>query len=257
MKPTALFDLSGKIAVITGAGNGIGKASAKILSRFGARVVLADYNLSAAHKAALEIERDGGVAIAVSCDVTQDDELIRLRDETLERYGSVHILVNNVGGGGGGKESPLEIEVADFAKVFERNVFSMWRLSQLLAPHMQEAGYGSIVNISSMASVLSNPAMSAYASSKAAVNHMTKNLAFDYGPIVRVNAVAPGAVRTAALQTVLTPELEKKMLRHTPLRRLGEVEDIAGAVLYFAAPVSNWVSGQVLFVNGGGEQTLD
>lgn len=99
--------------------------------------------------------------------------------------------------------------------------------------------------------------MSAYASSKAAINHMTANLAFDYGPEIRVNAVAPGAIRTHALETVLTPEIEAKMLQHTPVKRLGKAEDIAGAVLYFAAPVSEWVSGQTLFVNSGGVQTLD
>ena len=124
-------------------------------------------------------------------------------------------------------------------------------------PHMQEAGYGSIINMSSMSSINKSPAISAYAASKAAINHMTANLAHDYGPIIRINAVGPGAVRTGALATVLTPEIEKRMLAHTPIKRLGEPEDIAGAVLYFAAPVSQWVSGQVLFVNGGGEQTLD
>lgn len=86
---------------------------------------------------------------------------------------------------------------------------------------------------------------------------MTANLAHDYGPEIRINAVGPGAVRTAALATVLTPEIEARMLAHTPIKRLGEPDDIAGAVLYFAAPISSWVSGQVLFVNGGGVQTLD
>lgn len=166
-------------------------------------------------------------------------------------------MVNNVGGGGAGRENPEKIDVAQFAKVFEMNVFSMWRLCQLVAPHMKKAGYGSIVNISSMASINTSPAISAYASSKAAVNHMTRNIAFDYGPEIRVNAIGPGAVRTHALSTVLTPEIEKRMLQHTPLQRLGEPEDIAGAVLYFAAPISSWTSGQVLFVNGGGVQTLD
>lgn len=99
---------------------------------------------------------------------------------------------------------------------------------------MRESGYGSIDNMSSMSSINNSPAISAYASSKAAINHMTSNLAFDYAP-----------------------EIEQKMLAHTPLQRLGEPSDIAGAVLYFAAPVSSWVSGQVLFVNGGGVQTLD
>lgn len=191
------------------------------------------------------------------CDVTKDEALVNLVDQTLKQFGTIHILVNNAGGGGGGKESPERIDVAQFTKVFEMNVFSMWRLCQLVAPHMKEAGYGSIINISSMASINTSPAISAYASSKAAVNHMTRNIAFDYGPEIRVNAIGPGAVRTHALSTVLTPEIEKRMLQHTPLQRLGEPEDIAGAVLYFAAPISSWTSGQVLFVNGGGTQTLD
>lgn len=109
-----------------------------------------------------------------------------------------------------------------------------------------------------MASINKSPAVSAYASSKAAINHMTSNLAFDFGPDeIRINAIGPGAVRTDALKKVLTPEIEERMLAHTPIKRLGEAQDIAGAVLYFAAPVSKWVSGQVLFVNGGGVQTLD
>jgi 7-alpha-hydroxysteroid dehydrogenase len=109
-----------------------------------------------------------------------------------------------------------------------------------------------------MGSINRSPNMSAYASSKAALNHMTANLAFDYGEFgIRLNCVGPGATRTKALASVLTPEIEQRMLAHTPIKRLGEVEDISGAVLYFAAPVSEWVSGQVLFVNGGGVQTLD
>lgn len=123
---------------------------------------------------------------------------------------------------------------------------------------MAKAGYGSIINMSSMASINKSPAISAYASSKAAINHMSANLAFDFGADgIRVNTIGPGAVKTDALATVLTPEIEQTMLAHTPIKRLGKPEDIAGAVLYFAAPISQWVSGQVLFVNGGGVQTLD
>ena len=130
-------------------------------------------------------------------------------------------------------------------------------LMNFVVPYMKQAGYGSIVNITSMGSINRSPNMSAYASSKAALNHMTANLAMDFGPDVRINAVGPGAVETQALASVLTPEIEKKMLEHTPIKRLGEVEDIAGAVLFFAAPISSWITGQVLFVNGGGVQTLD
>lgn len=176
-------------------------------------------------------------------------------ERTLASYGGIHILVNNAGGGGNG--SPADMELEQFERAFQLNVFSTWRLSQLCAPHMDEAGHGSIINITSMASINRSPAISAYASAKATINHMTANLVFDYGPQIRVNAVGPGAVRTDALASVLTPEIEKRMLSHTPLQRLGEPDDIAGAVLYFAAPVSRWVSGQTLFVNGGGAQTLD
>ncbi|MCG2429817.1 glucose 1-dehydrogenase [Aequorivita xiaoshiensis] len=258
MNPTELFNLKGKTAIVTGGANGIGKASCEMLAAFGAKVVVSDYNLEQAKKTSKEINDKGGNSIAIDCDVTKDEALVNLVDKTMAEYGSIEILVNNVGGGGAGRESPYDIEVTQFQKVFEMNVFSTWRLCQLVAPHMKKAGYGSIINMSSMASINKSPAISAYASSKAAINHMTRNLAFDYGPDnIRVNAIGPGAVRTNALKTVLTPELEKAMLKHTPINRLGEAEDIAGAVLYFAAPISSWTSGQIIFINGGGEQTLD
>lgn len=258
MDTSKLFDLKGKTAIVTGGANGIGKASCEMLAAHGAKVVVSDYNLEDAKKTTKEINDNGGKAIAIDCDVTKDEALVNLVDKTLAEFGSIEILVNNVGGGGAGKESPYDIEVKQFKKVFEMNVFSMWRLCQLVAPHMKKAGYGSIINMSSMASINKSPAISAYASSKAAVNHMTHNLAFDYGPDdIRINAIGPGAVKTHALSTVLTPEIEKRMLAHTPIKRLGEPEDIAGAVLYFASPISKWTSGQVIFVNGGGVQTLD
>lgn len=258
MNTAELFNLKGKTAIVTGGANGIGKACCEMLSAFGANVVVSDYNLEAAQKTSKEINENGGKTIAIDCDVTKDEALVNLVDKTLQEFGSIEILVNNVGGGGAGKESPYDIEVEQFKKVFEMNVFSMWRLCQLVAPHMKKSGYGSIINMSSMASINKSPAISAYASSKAAVNHMTRNLAFDYGPDnIRVNAIGPGDTRTHALSTVLTPELEKAMLKHTPINRLEEAEDIAGAILYFAAPISSWTSGQVMFINGGGEQTLD
>lgn len=258
MNKSELFDLKGKTAIITGGAGGIGKACCEMLAEFGANVVVSDYDMEAAEATSKAINEKGGTSIAIDCNVLKDEALINLVDKTIEKFGSIEILVNNVGGGGAGKESPYDIEVEQFKKVFEMNVFSMWRLCQLVAPHMKKAGYGSIINMSSMASINKSPAISAYASSKAAINHMTRNLAFDYGPdAIRINAIGPGATRTHALSTVMTPELEKAMLKHTPIKRIGEPEDIAGAVLYFAAPISSWTSGQVIFVNGGGEQTLD
>lgn len=258
MDTSKLFDLKGKTAIITGGAAGIGKASCEILAAYGANIVVSDYNLEAAEETAKGINDNGGKAIAIDCNVLEDEALVNLVDKTIEKFGSIEILVNNVGGGGAGKESPYDIEVEQFKKVFDMNVFSMWRLCQLVAPHMKKAGYGSIINMSSMASINKSPAISAYASSKAAINHMTRNLAYDYGPDnIRMNAIGPGATRTHALETVLTPDIEQAMLKHTPIHRLGEAEDIAGAVLYFAAPISSWTSGQILFINGGGEQTLD
>jgi 7-alpha-hydroxysteroid dehydrogenase len=254
----ALWDLSGRAALVTGGGAGIGRACAAILANAGAKVMIADLKPDAAQQAAQEIAKASGRDVrAVACNILEDQQLMRAVDATLAAFGRINVLVNNAGGGGGGKESPRDITVDDFVRDFRLNVFAAWRLAQLVAPHMARDGYGSIVNITSMASINKSPAMSGYAASKAALNHMGANLAFDYGPVVRVNAVGPGATRTAALQSVLTPEIEQKMLAHTPIRRLGEPEDIAGAVLYFAAPISSWVSGQTLFVNGGGVQTLD
>lgn len=258
MSIQSLFDLTGKVAIVTGGGNGIGKGSCEILAEAGASVVVGDLNLTDAQAVADGIRNRGGKAIAVSCNVLEDADLVRLVDTAVKEYGTVNVLVNNAGGGGGGRENPFKVDLSYFERIFSLNLFSAWRLCQLVVPHMAESGYGSIVNITSMGSINKSPNMSAYASSKAALNHMAANLAFDFGPMnVRINNVGPGATKTHALSTVLTPEIEARMLEHTPIKRLGEVSDIAGAVLYFAAPVSSWVSGQVLFVNGGGVQTLD
>lgn len=252
-----LFDLSGKTAIVTGGAGGIGKAAAEILAKAGAQVVIGDYNMQSAQKTADEINSSGSKAVAVECNVLKDDDLVNLVETTIRTFGGLHILVNNAGGGGGSRENPFTISAEAIRRDYEMNVISGWRLCQLSVPHMKKEGYGSIIFITSMSSINKSPNMSGYAGSKAAVNHTVANLAHDFGPEVRINAVGPGATRTAALESVLTPEIESRMLAHTPIKRLGKPEDIAGAILYFASPVSEWVSGQTIFVNGGGEQTLD
>lgn len=257
MNATGLFNLKGKVAIVTGGANGIGKATAIILAKHGANISIGDFNIEDAKKTAKEIEALGVKAIAVSCNVLKDEELVNLVDTTVKELGGVHVLINNAGGGGGGRENPFKCTVEDIKRDYELNVFSGWRLCQLVVPHMKKDGYGSIVFTTSMSSVNKSPNMSGYGGSKAAVNHTVANLAHDFGPEVRINAVGPGATRTAALESVLTPEIEKTMLKHTPIKRLGTADDIAGAMLYFASPISEWVSGQTLFVNGGGEQVLE
>ena len=252
-----LFDLSGKVAIVTGGANGIGKNTTLRLAEAGANIAIADLKLEDAQAAAKGIEALGVKALAVECNILKDDDLVAMVDTVVAEFGTVNVLINNAGGGGGGRENPTTASIDDIRRDFELNVFSGWRLSQLCVPLMKKSGYGSIVFTTSMSSVNKSPNMSGYAGSKAAVNHMVANLAHDFGPEVRVNAVGPGATRTDALKTVLTPEIEKKMLANTPIKRLGEADDIAGAMLYFAAPISTWVSGQTIFVNGGGVQTLD
>lgn len=197
----------------------------------------------------------GGKAIAVECNVLNESDLQALIDATVAEYGKINILVNNAGLGGGGRENPFKIDLDYVRRIYAINVFAPWQLSKLAAPLMQKAGYGSIVNITSMSSIDKEPNMNVY---KATLNAMAANLAYDLGPLgVRINNVGPGATRTAALNSILTQQIEEAMLKHTPIRRLCEVADIAQAVLFFAAPISAWISGQVLFVNGGGDQTLD
>ena len=258
MKPMELLDLTGMVALVTGAGDGIGAGCAEILAAAGAKVVVSNRTLSKAEDIVSKIKADGGEAAACACNVLVDDDLVAVVDFTLKTYGKINILVNNAGGGGGGTESPFNIDRAYVERIYSMNVFAPWRLCQLATPHMQQAGYGSIVNISSMSSINHSPGIAIYASTKAALNHMSANLAHDFGPMgIRINCVGPGATRTHALAGVMTPEIEARMLALTPIHRLGEVSDIAQAVLFLASPMASWISGQTLMVNGGGVQTLD
>lgn len=251
----APFTLSGQVAIVTGAGAGIGRAIAMAFARAGASVAASDLRSDAAQAVADEISASGGQAIGLACDVTKEDDLVALVDATLKRFGKVTVLVNNAGGGG---PKPFDMPMDDFVWAYKLNVFSIFRLSQICSTSMVAAGGGAILNISSMAGENKNVRMTSYGSSKAAVNHLTRNMAFDLGPRnIRVNAIAPGAVKTDALLSVLTPDVEKAMLKHTPLGRLGEPQDIANAALFLCSPASAWVSGQILTVSGGGAQELD
>lgn len=249
------FSLEGQVAIVTGGGAGIGKGISELFAAAGAKVVVSDLKVETAQAVADTIKASGGEAIGVACDVTNEDARKALVDEAVKAFGGVSILVNNAGGGG---PKPFDMPMGDFEWAYQLNVYSLFNLSQLCAPHIEAAGGGAILNISSMAGENKNVRMASYGSSKAAVNHLTRNVAFDLGSKkIRVNAIAPGAIKTQALATVLTPEIEKAMLKHTPLGRLGEASDIAYAALFLCSPASEWVSGQVLTVSGGGVQELD
>lgn len=249
------FSLQGQSALVTGGGNGIGKAICLMFAELGADVACTDRNLDDAELVANECRSFGVNSLAAKCDVTIEDDLEQVVSLAMSRFGKISILVNNAGGGG---PKPFDMPMSDFEWAFQLNLFSAFRMCQLCAKPMRDLGGGAIINITSMAGQNKNQRMCSYGSSKAALDHLTRNMAFDLGPDnIRVNAIAPGAIRTAALESVLTPDIEKAMLKHTPLGRLGEGTDIAAAAAFLASPASAWISGQVLTVSGGGVQELD
>ncbi|MFB2891780.1 7-alpha-hydroxysteroid dehydrogenase [Aerosakkonemataceae cyanobacterium BLCC-F50] len=249
------FKLDDQVAIVTGSGAGIGRGIAELFAASGAAVVVSDLKKETADIVAEGINANGGKAIAVACNVTNNEDLENLVQEAIDSFGKITILVNNAGGGG---PKPFDMPMDTFIWAYKLNVFSVFHLCQLCAPHIEAAGGGAILNISSMAAENKNINMASYSSSKAAESHLTRNIAFDLGPKnIRVNAIAPGAIKTDALATVLTPEIEKAMLKHTPLARLGQPNDIAYAALFLCSPAASWVSGQVLTVSGGGVQELD
>lgn len=249
------FRMDGQVAIVTGGGAGIGQAIAETLAGVGASVLVSDLDAVRAQAVAEGVRNAGGEAMGLACNVTVEDDRTALVQTALARFGKISVLVNNAGGGG---PKPFDMPLADFIWAYELNVFSGFRLCQLCAPEIAKAGGGAILNISSMSAENANVQMASYASSKAALSHLTRNLAYDLGPDqVRVNAIAPGAIRTAALGSVLTPQIEAAMLRRTPLQRLGEPADIGYAALFLCSPAAAWISGQVLTVSGGGVQELD
>lgn len=247
------FRLDGKVALITGAGKGIGAGCARTFAEAGARVVIAARTRADLDRVAAEVADLGSEALVIEADVLQFDQLRALGPRALDHFGRLDILVNNAGGFP--PKPAARISAEEFEQTFRFNVSTAYELSRVCAPLMVESvGGGCILNISSVAGSYPAPCFSAYGTAKSAMTFLTRELAQEYAPKVRVNAIAVGSTKTDALNLVLNDEVERTMVELTPMARLGEVEDVALGALYLCSPAASYVTGDLLGVNGGMER---
>jgi NAD(P)-dependent dehydrogenase (short-subunit alcohol dehydrogenase family) len=241
--------LEGKAAVVTGAGQGIGAAIARLFAAEGARLVLADLRSGSAGEVADEINAGGGEAVFVQADVTSDADCKRMIAAAVERYGSVDILVNNAGIAGKGTVTEVTEEFWD--RVMAVNLKSIFLASRHAVPHMERAGGGSIVCTASVAGMTGEMGQVAYNTSKHGVIGLVRCMAYDHAAAgIRVNAVCPGAIDTPLLSP-LTEERRTRLEGLHMMRRLGRPEEIARAVLYLASDESSFTTGAAHVVDGG------
>ncbi len=252
-----LFDLKGKVAIVTGGARGIGKFIATGLAEAGADVVVASRKLEKCEEAAADLKALGSKSLAVKCDLGSVEEIEALVDTVMEAYGTVDILVNNAGVTWGAPT--LEFPLDKWEKVFDINVKGVWVLSQKTARIMKEKGGGKIINISSImgsrgSTELGHPAIP-YNSSKAAIEILTKNLAVKLADCgIHVNAIAPGFFRTDMMEYIFKPEFKAAhdaTLADIPLGRVGGEDDIKALAVFLASRASDFVTGAVIPVDGG------
>lgn len=246
------FDLSDRIAVITGGGTGIGKSIAAGLAEAGATVVLCGRRRHTCEAACSEIRsKTGSEAHACQCDVKDKKQIESLVSDTVNRFGHIHILVNNAGVAS--NYHTLDLPEEEWDRVLDTNLKGCFLFSQAVGRIMAARKSGTIINIGSQLGDVAKPNRVHYSTSKAGIKMLTKALAVDlasYG--IRVNAVAPGPVETEMARPALSdPDLKSKILDHIPLGRIGQTDDISGAVVFLASDAASYITGVTLHVDGG------
>lgn len=245
------FDLTGKVAIVTGGGKGIGKAIAFGLAGAGAKVVLAARTLPDLEAVQQEISANGGDALAYQIDLSESGEIDGLVDSTRKAFGRIDILVNNAARSF--LRPLMELREDGFDKVFDTNVKGAFLLSRAAAKVMKDQGGGRIVNITTVGAVRGGALMGAYHASKAALKMLTMCMATEWAPYgILVNAVGPGLTKTQFSQPIWSnPEVERHIVTRIPQGRLAEPEDIVGAVLFLSSDSASFVTGQSIYVDGG------
>lgn len=248
----SLFDLTGKVAVITGSSKGIGRAIAERMAEHGAKVVISSRKAPACEAVASAITARGGEAFVVPCNISRKEELQHLVDSTIARWGGIDILVCNAA------VNPYygpSIGISDeaFDRIMGSNVRSNFWLANMVLPQMAERGGGSIIIVSSIGGLRGSAMLGTYAISKAADMQLARNIAVEWGPKrIRANCIAPGLIRTDFARALWeNPEIAQKRTRETPLQRIGEPDEIAGAAIYLASPAGSFTTGQTIVVDGG------
>ena len=247
------FSLTGKVAIVTGAGRGIGAETARTYADAGADLVLAARTKDQLDAVADDIRAKGRRALVIPCDVNENEAVEDIVAQAMNEFGRIDIVVNNAGGS---MPRPfMDTSAGYLERAFHFNVTTAFVLTKAAAPHMLASGSGAVVNISSAIGRLRDRGFVAYGTAKAALTHMTRLMAADLAPKIRVNAIAVGSVATSALEIVLdNQEVHDEMVRRTPVKRLGLPEDIAYCALYLAAPAGSFVTGKLFEIDGGLEE---
>jgi NAD(P)-dependent dehydrogenase (short-subunit alcohol dehydrogenase family) len=248
----SLFDLSGKVALVTGSTRGIGKSMAEELARAGCKVVVSSRKAEACEAVRAEFEKQGFEVLAQPCNVSRKEDLQALYDKTVAKWGRVDIAVANAAANP--YYGPLaQIPEDAFDKVFHNNVKSVLWLASITLPGMAERGGGSFITVGSIGGIRASTVLGAYAISKAADHHLTRCLAAEWGPKnVRVNAIAPGLVRTDFAKALWEDDKRRaEREAQTPLRRLGAPRDIGGIAVFLASEAAAFITGQVIVADGG------